>query len=105
MDTDGTLKQGSGYNAAPTVSFARATGGGLPNDTTGTGAAATATVSGGKVISIAVDNKGSDYTRNPVVTLTPTNGGTGAVAIARVRYQTTDNVNLPFGGFPGAALY
>ena len=60
-------------------------------------ATATAEVVGGKVISFAMVNKGSGYEANPTVTIGGT--GSGAVAEAKVRYQTTDNVNLPFGGF------
>jgi FtsP/CotA-like multicopper oxidase with cupredoxin domain len=63
---------GSGYTSAPTISFV---GGG------GTGAAATATVSGGKVTYVALTNPGSGYTTAPVVTFT-SGGGTGAIATA-----------------------
>jgi hypothetical protein len=60
---------GTGYTSAPTVAF-------TPN-----GAAATATVSGGSVNSIAVVNGGS-YTQVPLVSL---NGGnTGVFALANV---------------------
>ena len=62
---------GAGYTSAPTVSFV---GGG------GTGAAATATVSGGVVNYVALTNPGSGYTSAPIVTFT--GGGTGAIAIA-----------------------
>jgi hypothetical protein len=90
------------------VTFARATGGGEPDDTTGTGAAATAVLTGDKVLKFTITDGGSLYTRNPVVTIAaPTGSGTQtlAKAEARVKFLTTDNVNLPFGGFPGAALY
>jgi len=86
---------GSGYNAAPTVSFS----GGA-----GSGAAATAYVSGGKVTYIELTAEGTGYTSVPTVTLTPTNGGTGATATAEINKRGSRNVSLPFGGFPGAAI-
>lgn len=64
---------GTGYTTAPTVSF---TGGG------GTGATATAWVSGGVVVAVEVVDPGSGYTSVPGVVLTPTSGGTGAAATA-----------------------
>jgi uncharacterized repeat protein (TIGR01451 family)/fimbrial isopeptide formation D2 family protein len=63
---------GTGYLAAPTISF---TGGGG-----GTGATATATVSAGVITAITVTNPGSGYTSTPTVVVTPTSGGTGASA-------------------------
>ena len=86
---------GNGYNAAPTVSFS---GGG------GSGAAATASVSSGRVTAIEVTAPGTGYTSAPSVTLTPTNGGTGATATAYLNTMGTRNVALPFGGFPGASI-
>jgi uncharacterized repeat protein (TIGR01451 family) len=65
---------GSGYTAAPTISF---TGGGG-----GAGATATATVSGGGITAITVLNGGSGYTSAPTVVITPTAGGTGGSATA-----------------------
>jgi hypothetical protein len=53
---------GSGYTAAPAVSL---TGGG------GSGASATANLSGGTVTSITVDIPGSGYTSAPTVTIAP----------------------------------
>ncbi len=64
---------GSGYTAAPIVSF---TGG------NGSGAAATASISGG-VASIAVTTPGSGYTTAPTVFFTG-GGGTGASATATI---------------------
>ena len=90
-----TISGGSGYNAAPTVSFS---GGG------GSGAAATASVSAGRVTFIEVTASGTGYTSVPTVTLTPTNGGSGATATAFLNTRGSRNVALPFGGFPGAAL-
>lgn len=67
-------KGGSGYTGTPTVGFS----GGA-----GTGAAATAVVTNGKVTGVNVTNGGSGYTGAPVVTLTG-GGGTGATAVATV---------------------
>lgn len=63
---------GTGWTSAPTVVF---TGGG------GTGAAATAYVSGGLITGVVVTNGGSGYTSAPDVSFTG-GGGTGAVATA-----------------------
>jgi uncharacterized repeat protein (TIGR01451 family) len=62
---------GSGYTTAPTVTFAN--GG-------GTGATATATITGGAVTSITVTTGGSGYTSNPTVVFSGGGGGTGAIA-------------------------
>lgn len=64
---------GSGYTSAPTVAL---TGGG------GTGAAATAIVSGGEVTGFIITNAGTGYTTAPTVALTGGGGGTGAAASA-----------------------
>jgi len=58
--------QGSGYTVAPTVSLV---GGG------GSGATATANISGGQVASITVNNGGTGYTSAPIVVI---NGGGGS---------------------------
>lgn len=71
--------QGTGYTSAPAVSF---TGG------AGSGAAATATVSGGKVTAITITNPGSGYTSAPSVVLT---GGGGTTAAATAAYGATGN--------------
>ena len=63
---------GTGYTSAPTVTF---TGGG------GSGAAGTATISGGAVTSITITNSGSGYTSNPTIGFTG-GGGSGANASA-----------------------
>ncbi len=65
---------GSGYTSAPTVSF---TGGG------GSGATATAQISGQSVASITVANEGSGYTSAPTVSFSG-GGGTGAAAQAQI---------------------
>lgn len=61
---------GSGYTTVPTVSFS---GGG------GTGATATAVLTGGVVTGLTITNAGSGYTSAPAVTFTG-GGGTGAAA-------------------------
>jgi FtsP/CotA-like multicopper oxidase with cupredoxin domain len=66
---------GSRYTSAPLVKFL----GGLP----GSGASATATVSGGKVTAITLDNPGSGYSYPPTVQLLG-GGGVGATAVASV---------------------
>jgi hypothetical protein len=63
---------GTGYTTAPTVTF---TGGG------GTGAAATATISGGAVTAITMTAYGTGYTSAPTVGFTG-GGGSGAAATA-----------------------
>jgi len=90
----GVLQQGSGYTSVPTVGF---TGGG------GSGASATAVLSSQKVVSFTNIVGGSGYTSNPTVTISG-GGGSGAVAEALIKRQQTDNVALPFGGFPGASF-
>jgi len=61
---------GSGYVSAPTVGF---TGGG------GSGAAATAWVSGGAVVGVVITNPGTGYTSAPTIGFT---GGSGSGATA-----------------------
>ena len=96
--TTGTRQIGSGYTSAPTVTIS---GGG------GSGAAVTANVVGGAVTTYTITNAGSGYTSNPTVTVSG-GGGSGAVAYANIYNPVNlpnSNVSLPFGGFPGAALY
>ena len=94
-DGNGIVMGGSGYTSAPTVTI---TGGG------GSGATATASISGGAVFKVVVNNPGTDYTSVPTIGFTG-GGGSGATAIAYINTRYTRNVDLPFGGFPGAALY
>ena len=88
---------GSGYLAAPTVSF---TGG------AGSGAAATATVSGGAVTSVTITNPGSGYTSAPTIVFTPTSGGTLAAATAVLTTSTSEpvTVSIVSSGGSGATL-
>ncbi len=66
---------GSGYTAAPSVVFTND-----PGDTTGAGAAATATIINGVVTAITVNMGGSGYTLPPIVSFV--GDGTGASATA-----------------------
>ena len=63
---------GSGYSSAPAVTFTNAT-----NDT-GTGLAATATVSGGAVTGITITNPGNGYRLAPTMTIAAPGSGTQA---------------------------
>ena len=65
---------GSGYTAAPTLSFS---GGG------GSGATATAAISSGTVSSITITANGTSYTAAPTVTFSG-GGGSGATATASI---------------------
>ncbi|SDB54427.1 Phage tail tube, TTP, lambda-like [Pseudomonas sp. NFACC13-1] len=65
---------GTGYTSAPTVAL---TGGG------GTGATATASISGGAVTGITITNPGSGYTSVPTVAFTG-GAGSGAAATAEL---------------------
>lgn len=76
---------GSGYASAPTVVF---TGGG------GTGATATAVVSGGAVVSITITNIGSGYTSAPTISFTG-GGGTGATANAYLNDIPSPHIPVP----------
>jgi hypothetical protein len=60
---------GSGYSAAPLVTFSAAPSGG----TTATG---TATISGGKITGVTVTVGGSGYTTNPTITFSAVTGAT-----------------------------
>lgn len=58
----GTYPRGSGYTSAPTVTIVRD-----PNDSTGVGATATATVSGGQVTAVNFTNRGTFYQLDALV--------------------------------------
>ena len=79
---------GRNYTSAPTVTFL---GGG------GTGATATATVSGGTITAISLTNPGSGYTSSPLVQLSG-GGGMSAAAIAYVAGATRSNRPTPTSG-------
>ncbi|MFD1628465.1 RagB/SusD family nutrient uptake outer membrane protein [Pseudopedobacter beijingensis] len=65
---------GSGYTTAPTVNI---TGGG------GSGATASATISGGKITAITITNAGGNYTSAPTISFIG-GGGSGAVATSTI---------------------
>jgi hypothetical protein len=68
---------GSGYLTPPLVTF---TGGG------GSGAAGSALISGGSVVSVTITNPGKGYTSAPTIVFTSgIGGGTGAVASAAMK--------------------
>ena len=94
--------QGNGYSSAPTVTITR-----HADDSTGSGAEATAVVTNGRIKTYTIDNAGQNYTHAPTVTLSGGNPTTPAAAVAIVSGTAinTKNVPLPFGGFPGASLY
>jgi hypothetical protein len=80
---------GSGYIGVPTVGIS---GGG------GSGATATAVLTGDKVTSIIVNTPGSGYTSAPSITITPTNGGKLAAATAVIGGgSVTSHVLYPSG--------
>lgn len=73
---------GSGYTSVPTVAI---TGG------DGSGATATATISGGKVIAITITNSGTKFKTAPVVTIT---GGGGTLATATATLTSITDADL-----------
>lgn len=76
---------GSGYTSAPTV---------VITSPKGTGATATATVSGGAVVSVAVTDGGQNYTDPPTISFSG-GGGTGATATPVMgRLTSPDTVTL-----------
>ncbi len=98
---DGVLQGGAGYTGQPTITFTNHADETSP---AGSGAAATATISGGVITKFTVTNGGSNYSHNPTIAISGGGASSNAQAEARVKHQTTDNVALPFGGFPGASF-
>ena len=82
--TDG----GSGYSSAPTVTITKASG-----DTTGSGATATANLTGGVVTSVTITNGGTDYTIDPDISFSGGSPTTIATATAD-RYDFTDSNDM-----------
>lgn len=83
---------GTGYSSPPTIGFA---------NTSGTGATATATVSGGTITSITVTTPGSGYGDTPQITITG-GGGVGAYAKPIVGKITAINVTNGGAGYTSA---
>ena len=67
---------GSGYTAAPTVTFSA--------PTTGTTATGTATIQNGAVVAVTITNPGSGYTSAPTVTFSAPTSGTTATGTANL---------------------
>ena len=87
---------GSGYTSVPLVTIS---GGG------GSGATATAVVSGGAVTAIVVTNPGSGFTSVPGVTVAPPPAGTTATGTAVLRTLVISNPNVTYnvGALPAGA--
>jgi uncharacterized repeat protein (TIGR01451 family) len=79
------ISGGSGYTSSPTVTIAG----------TGTGATASAVLSGGVISGIVVTNPGTGYTGTPTVSITG-GGGTGATASVTLRSVTINNPTVTF---------
>ncbi len=79
---------GSGYTSAPTVAI---TGGG------GTGATATAVISGGVITSLTLSNGGSGYTSAPTIALT-SGGGSGGAATAVLATRAVSSIAVSAAG-------
>ena len=74
VTTVDVINGGSGYTAAPSLTF---------NGGAGTGAAATATIEGGSVKGVTITNHGSGYTSAPTVTAAAApSGGVTATLVA-----------------------
>jgi hypothetical protein len=90
---------GSDYTSQPTVSFS---GGG------GSGAAATAYITDGRLLSISLDNPGTGYTSAPTVSLTG-GGGTGAsleaIMASSIESITMDNQGSGYTSTPTVTTY
>ncbi|WP_315816140.1 RagB/SusD family nutrient uptake outer membrane protein [Paraflavitalea speifideaquila] len=82
---------GSGYTSAPAIT--------VPSPTQGNGATATATISGGKIIAVTINNIGGNgafYTSAPTITLTGGNG-IGAVIAATLESIVPTSADLIAG--------
>lgn len=67
----------------------------------GSGAVATCTVNAGVINTVTIVDRGYDYIKDPIVSITPTSGGAGGVIVA-----TTKWFDPGFGGQnPGNTLY
>jgi lambda family phage minor tail protein L len=103
---DGVLQGGAGYTSQPTITVTNTgTGGtGLVVRANGTEDPQDGSVTGGVILTFTVTTAGSGYNSNPTIAISGGGASTNAIAEARVKHQTTDNVALPFGGFPGASF-
>ena len=83
------LDGGQNYvSGTTTVTISRAAG-----DTTGAGATATAVISGGVITGLTLTNAGTNYSKPPIVTITSSGVGTGAVITTNiVGYLSSINV-------------
>jgi len=88
IGTIAVTSQGSGYTSAPIVVF---TGGG------GSGASATANLTGDMVTSITINSPGSGYIEAPTISFSGGGGGSGAAALAYVGPE------IDFSGAGGAS--
>lgn len=79
---------GQDYTSAPTVTFTAASG---------SGAAATAVISGGSVFSVTMTSTGAGYTAPPTVTFTD-GGGTGATGVAQLAGAAVASIAVTSGG-------
>lgn len=81
---------GAGYLLPPTVTITRG-----PNDTTGVGAQAHAELdnASGRLLRIVLDSPGSDYTNDPIITISAPDFPTGTLATAEA--LTTQIPNIP----------
>lgn len=78
---------GSGFTSAPTISFTNAVG------DTGTGAAATAVITGDAVTAINMTNWGTGYGAAPTVNITG-GGGSGVTATATLLNNVIDIISI-----------
>ncbi len=103
---DGVLQGGAGYTGQPTITVTNTgtSGTGLVVRANGTEVDGSGSVTGGVIKTFTVTTAGSGYKSNPTIAITGGGASTNAQAEARVKFQTTDNVALPFGGFPGASF-
>lgn len=83
-----TVNNGGTNYTSPSVSFTNAAG-----DTTGSGAAATAVVSGGVITAINMTNWGVNYTAQPTINITD-GAGTGASASATLLSNVLDILSI-----------
>ena len=93
---------GTGYTAAPTVTFDSPTGPGVAVDST-----AVATISNGSVASIDMISNGAQYTEVPTVTISSPNVGINtatATAVLRPIYYSVSSATEPSAGVSTVTL-